>query len=52
MRASRTPDQRVADLAPWSFAPRDPQVTAHDGTRLRFHFVDEGPFSVLPAERG
>ena len=39
----RTPEQRFADLAGYPFAPRYAEVTAGDGTRLRLHYVDEGP---------
>lgn len=43
MDAIRTPDERFADLAEYSFSPHYVDV---DG--LRVHYVDEGPRSVDP----
>jgi haloalkane dehalogenase len=43
MDVLRTPDDRFADLPDWDFAPHYREITADDGTVLRFHFVDEGP---------
>lgn len=48
MDVLRTPDERFADLADWEFRPRFQEVTAKDGTRLCFHFVDEGPRAAAP----
>jgi haloalkane dehalogenase len=48
MKVLRTPDERFADLEDWDCAPRYRDVTAADGTRLRFHFVDEGPRDAAP----
>jgi haloalkane dehalogenase len=42
MRALRTPDDRFADLAGYSFEPHYVEVDAGDGDRLRVHYVDEG----------
>lgn len=42
MDVLRTPDDRFADLPDWDFAPHYREITADDGTVLRFHFVDEG----------
>lgn len=43
MKALRTPDERFDDLADWPYAPRYLEVEDADGTRLRLHYVDEGP---------
>lgn len=48
MQVLRTPEERFADLAGWDFAPRYQEVSARDGTRLRYHFVDEGPRDAAP----
>jgi haloalkane dehalogenase len=48
MDVLRTPDERFAGLDGWDFAPHYAEVTAADGARLRFHFVDEGPRDVAP----
>jgi haloalkane dehalogenase len=44
----RTPDERFADLPDYGFAPHYREVAAADGTRLRFHFLDEGPRDAAP----
>jgi haloalkane dehalogenase len=41
----RTPEARFEGLVDYPFAPHYRQVTADDGSDLRFHFVDEGPRS-------
>ena len=43
MKVLRTPDARFEGLADWPFQPRYSEVTDADGTRLRIHYVDEGP---------
>jgi haloalkane dehalogenase len=43
MKVLRTPDARFEGLADWPFQPRYGEVTDADGTRLRIHYVDEGP---------
>ena len=48
MKVLRTPDERFADLVDYEFAPHYREVTAADGTELRFHFVDEGPRDAAP----
>jgi haloalkane dehalogenase len=48
MQILRTPDERFADLLDYDFAPHYRDVTAADGTALRFHFVDEGPRDAAP----
>jgi len=44
----RTPEDRFADLHDYDFAPHYRNITADDGTVLRFHFVDEGPRDAPP----
>ena len=48
MEVLRTPDDRFADLEGYDFEPHYREVTADDGTVLRFHFVDEGPRDAAP----
>ncbi len=48
MDVLRTPDERFADLPDFAFAPHYHEVTADDGTRLRMHFIDEGPRDAAP----
>jgi len=43
MDVLRTPDQRFEGLPDWPYAPRYHEVVDADGTRLRMHYVDEGP---------
>lgn len=45
MHALRTPDERFADLPDFPFQPNYVEVAAGDGddTRLRVHYLDEGP---------
>ncbi|MEU1426372.1 haloalkane dehalogenase [Nocardia sp. NPDC005746] len=45
MHALRTPDDRFADLPDFDFEPHYIDVAAGDGsaTRLRLHYLDEGP---------
>lgn len=47
MDALRTPDDRFDDLPGYPFAPRYAEVAADggtaDGSRLRMHYLDEGP---------
>ncbi|MDM7956362.1 haloalkane dehalogenase [Blastomonas sp.] len=44
MRVLRTPDSRFAALADFPFAPHYAEIAdPSDGTRLRLHYVDEGP---------
>jgi len=48
MQVLRTPDERFADLADYSFTPRYRTVTDADGTELRIHYLDEGPRDAAP----
>ncbi|MGZ6956922.1 MAG: haloalkane dehalogenase [Acidimicrobiia bacterium] len=48
MEVLRTPDDRFEGLEGYDFAPLYTEVTAADGTPLRFHFVDEGPRDAAP----
>ena len=48
MDVLRTPDDRFAGLADFAFAPHYREVAAADGTRLRLHFLDEGPRDAAP----
>jgi len=48
MKALRTPDERFAGLADYSFAPRYGEVASGDGTALRIHHVEEGPPGASP----
>lgn len=43
MDVLRTPDARFEGLPDWPYAPRYAEVVDADGTRLRMHYVDEGP---------
>jgi haloalkane dehalogenase len=44
----RTPDERFANLPGYAFAPRYVEIPSGDGTRLRVHYVDEGPANADP----
>src|ERR1700679_1383102 len=48
MDVLRTPDERFIDLADWPFAPCYHEIEDADGTKLRIHFVDEGPRDGAP----
>lgn len=48
MEVLRTPDARFEGLADWPYAPKYAEVTDADGTRLRLHYVDEGPRDGAP----
>jgi haloalkane dehalogenase len=48
MEVLRTPDERFEGLADWPYAPKYAEVTDADGTRLRLHYVDEGPRDGAP----
>ena len=48
MLVLRTPDERFEDLPDYDFEPHYRTVTAHDGTALRYHFIDEGPVGAPP----
>jgi len=48
MDVLRTPDDRFTGLVDFDFAPHYREVAAADGTRLRFHFLDEGPRDAAP----
>jgi len=39
----RTPDERFDGLPDWPFAPCYVEIPSGDGSRLRMHYVDEGP---------
>jgi haloalkane dehalogenase len=48
MQILRTPDERFAALEGWTYAPHYREVTDADGTKLRIHYVDEGPRAAAP----
>ena len=48
MDVLRTPDERFTGLADWDFAPCYQEIADADGTKLRIHFVDEGPRDGAP----
>lgn len=48
MKVLRTPDERFVGLADYAFAPHYREVADADGTRLRIHYVDEGPRGAAP----
>ena len=48
MDVLRTPDVRFDRLADYPFAPHYATVVAGDGTRLRLHYLDEGPRAAAP----
>lgn len=49
MRVLRTPDERFENLADYPFAPHYVEVVdPAEGTRLRVHYVDEGPRDAAP----
>lgn len=43
MKVLRTPEERFTALPGYPFEPRYVEVPADDGTRVRIHYVDEGP---------
>ena len=48
MKLVRTPEERFALLPGYPFAPHYTEVADPDGTKLRVHYVDEGPASADP----
>lgn len=48
MEVLRTPEDRFENLLDYPFAPHYLTVTDADGTRLRIHYVDEGPRDAPP----
>ena len=48
MEVLRTPDDCFDGLPDYDFAPHYREVTAEDGTALRYHFIDEGPRDADP----
>lgn len=48
MEVLRTPDAAFEALADWPYAPRYHEIVDADGTRLRLHYVDEGPRDAAP----
>lgn len=48
MQVLRTPDERFVGLPDYDFEPHYAEVTAEDGTALRFHYIDEGPRDAAP----
>ncbi len=48
MEVLRTPDERFVGLPDYDLEPRYTEVTAADGTVLRYHYVDEGPAEAPP----
>lgn len=48
MDVLRTPDTCFEGLADWPYEPRYLEVSDADGTRLRIHYVDEGPREAAP----
>jgi len=47
MEVLRTPDERFTNLAGYDFDPHYVEVN-YQGTRLRLHYVDEGPADAAP----
>lgn len=48
MEVLRTPDAAFEALADWPYAPQYSEIVDADGTRLRLHYVDEGPRDAAP----
>lgn len=48
MEILRTPEDRFERLIDYPFAPRYQNVTDADGTKLRLHYIDEGPREAAP----
>ena len=52
MHVLRTPDERFADLSDFPFEPKYVEIAAGagttDDTRLRVHYIDEGPADASP----
>ena len=49
MKVLRTPDDRFAGIADYPFAPHYAEVTDKaTGTKLRLHYIDEGPRDAAP----
>jgi haloalkane dehalogenase len=48
MDVFRTPDERFTNLPGYDFAPNYVEVDADGGTRLRVHYLDEGPPGAPP----
>ena len=48
MEVLRTPEARFEGLPDWPYEPRYGDVTDAGGTRMRLHYVDEGPRDGAP----
>jgi len=48
LQVLRTPEERFAKLPGHPFAPHYAEIAGGDGTRLRIHYVDEGPRGAAP----
>lgn len=48
MDVLRTPDECFDGLTDYPFAPHYQSVAADDGTKLRLHYIDEGPRDAAP----
>lgn len=48
MDVLRTPDARFANLPDFGFAPHYQEIRDADGTKLRVHYLDEGPRNAAP----
>jgi haloalkane dehalogenase len=48
MKVLRTPDERFAELPDFPFAPHYAEIETGQGTRLRLHYLDEGPRDGSP----
>ena len=48
MKLARTPEERFAHLPGYPFLPNYAEIADADGTRLRVHYVDEGPADAAP----
>jgi len=48
MKVLRTPDERFAGLPDFPFAPHYAEIESGEGTRLRLHYLDEGPRDGTP----
>lgn len=48
MKVLRTPDERFASLPDFPFLPHYAEIETGEGTRLRLHYLDEGPRDGSP----
>jgi haloalkane dehalogenase len=43
MTVLRTPDERFQNLSDYAFEPHYITISDRDGSKLRVHYIDEGP---------